>query len=305
MSRRIELIDPDAMLASPELALVRDFLRLTRRTQIGWHYLTDLVWILRQARQWPAGSRVLDAGGGKGPLQYLLLELGFDVCNVDLTLPALRPPLMHRYRASRRTLGSFRPTPYRDHLENRQLPGVHLLAKQAMDSGPVRWLRDAGYGPAHALWRRRNGVAPGTPPGRLEWVVGNLCAMPELADGMFDAVVSLSALEHVPRELLPGAIAEIGRVLRPDAAWAVTTSATDRERTWFHEPSKGWCFTPPDLAALFAATPPAADAGEILERYRRCEVLRDGLAGFYFRSGDNGMPWGAWEPAYVPAGIGT
>ena len=31
--------------------------------------------------------------------------------------------------------------------------------------------------------------------------------------------------------------------------------------------------------------------------------LRDNLASFYFRSGDNGMPWGKWDPQYQPVGV--
>ena len=27
------------------------------------------------------------------------------------------------------------------------------------------------------------------------------------------------------------------------------------------------------------------------------------LADFYFRSGDNGMPWGNWDPQYMPVGV--
>jgi hypothetical protein len=31
--------------------------------------------------------------------------------------------------------------------------------------------------------------------------------------------------------------------------------------------------------------------------------LRDNLASFYGRSGENGMPWGVWDPRYQPVGV--
>jgi len=34
-----------------------------------------------------------------------------------------------------------------------------------------------------------------------------------------------------------------------------------------------------------------------------CQELRDHLAEFYFLSGDNGMPWGKWDPQYQPVGV--
>lgn len=303
--RHIDLIDPAAMLAHAEFPLVRDFLLLTRRGQIGWHYLTDLIWIYRQAQSWPAGARILDAGGGGGPVQYLLLEMGFDVTNIDLALPGLRTPQQRRYRAERRQLASYRPTPYNEHLASRTAPVRPSLRQRVLGSAPLRVLRNAAYGPAHDLWRRRAGIAPRQRPGRLEWIVGNLCAMPEIAGASFDAVVSLSALEHIPLPQFDAAIAELDRVLKPGARWAVTTSATERADSWFHEPSQGWCFTVPELARRFAAEAELVAPAGILEAYRKCDYLRRRLAGFYRRSGANGMPWGVWEPAYIPAGIRT
>lgn len=31
--------------------------------------------------------------------------------------------------------------------------------------------------------------------------------------------------------------------------------------------------------------------------------LHKKLAPFYFKSGDNGMPWGKWDPQYQPVGV--
>jgi ubiquinone/menaquinone biosynthesis C-methylase UbiE len=151
-------------------------------------------------------------------------------------------------------------------------------------------------------WRRLQNEAK--PVGTIQWIVGNLASMPEIADASFDAVVSLSALEHVPQDELPAVVRELQRVVKPAGRWAITTSATDRAETWFHEPARGLCFTPADLGRLFDATNVSRlDAADALEAYANCDYLRRHLARFYRTSGQNGMPWGRWNPQYVPAGI--
>lgn len=39
------------------------------------------------------------------------------------------------------------------------------------------------------------------------------------------------------------------------------------------------------------------------KKYRTASYLPDHLAGFYEKSGNNGMPWGKWDSRYVPVGI--
>jgi len=305
-TRRFELIDPSAQIESDEFRFVEAFLRATGRTQIGWHYITDLTWIYRRVRGWPRGLRILDAGGGSnGPLQYLLAELGFDVVNVDLFFSEVPLACRRRYRTRVRRLASYVPTDYLSLLAPR---GAVSAAKQLMKRTPLYWLlrgreQVRTYDARHDEFRRRHGLAM-QPVGTLDWVQGNLCAMPEFAPGSFGAVVSLSALEHVPRDQLGAALREIERVLAPGARWAVTTSATEAAQTWFHEPSRGHCFSAHDLRGTFGAEPAAAQEPEaVLQAYRDCAYLREHLADFYRRSGDLGMPWGKWDPKYIPVGI--
>ena len=95
---RYVFLDPDKISKTPDFEFVTTVLMDTGRTQIGWHYFVDLAWIYSRAKNWPTSYRILDAGGGRGPAQFLLAELGFNVTNLDLVLsePALR--LQKRYR---------------------------------------------------------------------------------------------------------------------------------------------------------------------------------------------------------------
>jgi SAM-dependent methyltransferase len=307
-----ELLEPERELAGPAFEVIQSYLDLVHGWNIGWHYAVDLAWIQRVTCEWPRGTRVLDAGGGCGPAQYLLLERGYDVTNVDL---AASPPTRferRRYGATYEKLPSFVDAPYSGHLASRAGSGLGTRLRRNAIAAEVllpvyRELRQRARTPLlsrnREAWRARAGVTDRR-PGRLRIVRGNLGAVPELASGAFDAVVSLSALEHIPLDALDRALEELRRLVGPRGAWAVTTSATEREETWFHEPSQGLCFSAEDLATRFRARP-ARDqsAAEVLEAYRRCRFLEARLAPAYARSGHNGMPWGRWAPAYVPVGI--
>jgi ubiquinone/menaquinone biosynthesis C-methylase UbiE len=300
-----EFIDPEKQIASNEFKLVESFLNATGRTQIGWHYMTDITWILQIAGTWPAGISILDAGGGKGPLQYLLAEMGFHVTNIDLTA---EPPdifLRKRYLLGLRKLDSFVDTAYTNFLTPHRNHGWRTLIKKTpLYSAWKRMKSPSGkYARVCDQWRKTAGFHR-RPVGRIEWIRGNIVHMPEIKTDTFDAVVSLSAIEHLPMERLEAALQEISRVLKPGSHWTMTTSGTEKNQSWFHEPSRGWCFSEKDLQHRLQAQPKEGqDPSAVLMQYQSCEYLRTHLADFYKRSGNLGMPWGRWDPRYIPVGI--
>jgi len=301
---RFQYLDPDSIIGSPDFLVVESFLKITERTQIGWHYIVDLTWIYSRAKHWPVGLRVLDAGGGSGPTQFLLAEMGMDVVNIDLVYRAAPLYYDKRYGLQTRRLDSYVETDYLAHLHSSTTtrPRLGWLRQSMARNTVVRQLRYRQYRHRHDHWRHMAGFS-GRPVGQLTRLCGNLCHIPEIPAESFDAIVSLSALEHVPMAQLPTALKEIDRVLKPDAYRAITTAATDKP-TWYHEPSAGLCFDQIDLERVFGAQlNGAADVSAILEKYRASPYLYDHLADFYKVSGKNGMPWGKWDPQYVPVGI--
>lgn len=77
---------------------------------------------------------------------------------------------------------------------------------------------------------------------------------------------------------------------------------------WFHEQSKGWCYGEARLRELFILPPEAPSNFSERERIfsemkKEGNELHKRLATFYFKSGDNGMPWGRWDPKYLPVGV--
>ncbi len=300
-----EFIQPQKQIDSDDFRFVESFLKSTGRTQLGWHYVTDITWIYSQVKTWPRELKILDAGGGSGPIQFLLTELGFDVTNIDLSLPTLLPTYRNRYSMILETLPSFVPTSYSELLKSTSSSHSALTRVKSWlkNTAVYKSVKLRHYAKLHDQWRSNVGLSS-ISTGKLSWYIGNLCNIPEISSATFDAVVSLSSLEHIPNSSLDLALAEIHRVLKPSARWAVTTSGTDEVTTWFHEPSEGLCFAKDDLETRFGAKHLNNQSSKaILDEYRHCSYLEENLAGFYKQSGKLGMPWGVWDPKYIPVGL--
>jgi SAM-dependent methyltransferase len=127
----------------------------------------------------------------------------------------------------------------------------------------------------------------------------DLRSLLDIPDCSVDAIVAVSALEHNDPEDMGKVFAELMRVLKPGRPLLVTLCAA-KEKDWFHKPSSGWCYTEASLKKIFnlsCETPSNYSLyDELFTQLRECRELRENLAQFYFRSGDNGMPWGRWDP---------
>jgi len=285
MQPTIEILSVD--LLEEHRPLVNDLRRLARRLglEFGWHYLLDLTWILSRLGE-VRGKRIMDAGAGVGVMQWYLAEQGATVYSVDRGSRAGLPP---RFRGRYRVRG-VRP----GDLQPAAQAALGLLAEGR--------IKEVGRG----VWALLSGTLGGKAPGEVLIYNQNLMALEDIPDGALDAVVSVSALEHNPPEDLPRVVAEMTRVLKPGGVLLATLGAA-READWFHEASKGWCYTAASLRRLFALPPDTPDNyaqhDELFEKLTHCAELRDTLAAFYAKSGDNGMPWGRWAPQYQPVGV--
>jgi SAM-dependent methyltransferase len=134
----------------------------------------------------------------------------------------------------------------------------------------------------------------------------DLVNLVDIADDSIDAIVAVSSLEHNSPDGLERVVAELMRVLKPGCA-LLATLGTARDSGWYHEPSKGWCYSEGTIRKIFdipSEVPSNYDQYDrLFNKLQDCKELRQNLASFYFRSGDNGMPWGKWAPEYQPVGI--
>jgi SAM-dependent methyltransferase len=260
---------------------------------LGWHYLLDLPWAATEIRPTP-GLLIIDAGAGLGAMQWWLADQGATVVSVD--------------RESRRQLPYLHRKLYHvEGLRPEDSPSNSLLA--AMRSflpsrHPRRWKKyPARLRTAFTVLSIDDG--PGG-RGRVYMYNQDLRSLPKIASSSIDAVVSISALEHNSPEDLRACVRELMRVLKPGGK-LVATLAAARDEDWFHEPSQGWCYTEESLRRIFELSPDCSSNydryDELLDAIVNCTELRDNLADFYFRSGNNGMPWGIWDPKYQPVGV--
>ena len=147
---------------------------------------------------------------------------------------------------------------------------------------------------------------PGRSRGRVIIYNQDLKTLADIPDASVDAVAAVSALEHNPPEHLPLVVTELMRVIKPGGLLLATLGAA-RDQDWFHEPSRGWNYTEASLRKLFDLSPEAqsnyACYEDLFNALKECAELRQGLASFYSRSGDNGMPWGKWDPQYQTVGV--
>lgn len=290
---QIELLSVD--LLNQNRHLVQQLKRTARavRLEFGWHYLLDLTWVLSRLGD-PAGKRIMDAGAGSGVIQWYLARQGAEVLSVD-RLSRCALPL--RFRTYVPVQG-LRPG---DLLPARQV-FQESLRRPSEGSFFQRWLIKAQTLVRGWLDLRKKPVAQG----RVLIYNQDLSQLSDIPDNSMDAVVSISALEHNTQEDLRRALAEIMRVIKPGGALLATLMAARDQDTW-HAPSSGWCYTETTLRRLFDLPPDApsnyARFNELFAALRDCAELRDSLASFYFKSAQNGMPWGVWDPQYQPVGI--
>ncbi len=292
MLERIEILP--VSLLTEEKQRVKSLRRLARRLNLefGWHYLLDLTWVLRHIGD-VRGKKIMDAGAGTGILQWYLAAMGAEVFSVD------RMSRAHLHRRFRQRF---------------QVSGLRSIDLLDGDQG------EAWSYPETMPFMKRLGKALvgsiGNAVSRLnvsekasgKVIIYNqdLSELSDISDNSLDAVAAVSALEHNDLETLKCVVKELLRVLKPGGR-LIATLAAAKDIDWFHEPSKGWCFTEVSLRKIFDL-PHTVPSNfhlydELFADLRACRELRDHLAKFYFKSGENGMPWGIWDPQYQPVGV--
>lgn len=317
-SQRIELLSLDLFDTHREEIQIVEAFRRHFDAVLGWHYFLDLAWIVREVKTLPRGAVLLDAGAGCGILQLILSELGYNVISADFMGRGFPAKYTERYGAVTHPLNSQRNSV--DNGYTRHLKAVYssrgsrllsrfleLFVSTEKFGDCLECIEKERFTPAKdppaPLWE---GDAAGS-CGTIFLYKCDLKDMALLPDALVDGVVSVSALEHNDHEGFQRCMAELLRVTKPSGKLLVTVSASQGE-DWFHEPSKGWCYSeatlkrlcrlPDDVPSNF----PRKDRLFARLRTEGCE-LHKRLDPVYSGSGANGMPWGVWDPKYHPVGV--
>jgi SAM-dependent methyltransferase len=285
---KVEILSVDLLNQHRDLVDELKVVAKELRLEFGWHYLLDLSWIISQMDMEQA-ELVIDAGAGRGVMQWFLSNRGIDVVSVDR---GSREFLPIHFRAYSPVQG-IRSKDLADRLKT----ALHLLRH----SPSKREILDA-FLPTMRV--REEGKADGR--GKIFIYNQDLSDLTAIEDNSIDAIVAVSALEHNTPDGLRIVVDELLRVLKPGRKLLATLGAAVGE-DWFHEPSKGWNYTEASLRDIFQLDSDASsnyeDHDKLFAALKENRELRVGLAGFYKTSGNCGMPWGKWDPQYIPVGV--
>ena len=281
---------------TPELLDAGEFRRYSQLQKTllyepGWHYALDVVWVIRQIRSvLVPPATVLDVGAGSGPLQFVLASYGYNVLSVDL----LRrdPSGFHRayFKVHDRQAAEVE-SDYTQHLRARTAPfhfRFYTALRRRIRRGLVR-----GSSRASRLADRRE------EHGSISLYASDITRDRELL-ARADAVVSVSALEHIPS--IDQFQSVMDAVLATNSPIAISTSAA-RATTWWHKPSRGWCFGPQLLRRYGNTNDWQGRYDQALSSLSASRYLRSHVPIYYRHNPNCGLPYGIWSPKYVPVGI--
>ena len=142
-------------------------------------------------------------------------------------------------------------------------------------------------------------------PGEIEYHQACLDELACLESGEFDAVVSVSALEHNSPEKIPHIMSELRRTAKCGAPLLLTISTSPEGGE--HAPSHSWLLTENEIVKAYSMPDDYrtnfAQMAQISREMQAPQRLHRWLASSYYRGGDNGMPWGKWNPQYLPIAL--
>ncbi|MEX0965858.1 MAG: class I SAM-dependent methyltransferase [Bacteroidia bacterium] len=287
------LLTPRLLENDKALRLI-EYWRNIFNAQLGWHYVLDLIWQLEKIEelQLGRGAKILDAGAGQGLMQFLLAANGYDLISIDYAPRAISRLQTLLFRIEKK-----------EHFTSTEEYVQHLKAGQKSIQPSMafkyRQLLYRALTTSMVKETTRKRVK-----GNITFLQADLRDLSILEDNSVDAIISTSAIEHIPQiEATAQAIKELKRVLKPGQPMFITTNAA--KELWYHEPSKAWCFDGPALNRIFGKNmepdPDGYDAA--FQSVKASEYLQKNLAPLYFKSGNLGMPWGKWDPVYTPVGI--
>jgi ubiquinone/menaquinone biosynthesis C-methylase UbiE len=291
---RLEILP--VTLLETEKSTIDDLRRFAHslKLEFGWHYLLDLSWILRLLNS-VEGQTIIDAGAGIGIMQWYLASKGAQVISVDRES---RSKLSLRFR-KRFTVRGLRP----EDLE--PMNGLfHQI--EGINSRSIKNLASSLWDSIQGKTLKAFGDERFNHSGQVIIYNQDLTDLVDIQDKSVDAIVAVSSLEHNSPENLEQVVSELQRVLKPGRPMYATLGCA-KDKDWYHESSQGWCYNEQTLRRIFDLKddiPTNFDQyDELLKALRANKELKEDLASFYFRSGDNGMPWGKWDPQYQPVGI--
>ncbi len=316
MEDRVELLSLRLLEKyTDEIKAVEEIKTLLKK-EIGWCYPLDIVWILHNIKKNVSpGGVVIDAGAGGGIVQFLLAEMGFNVISVDFSNRIFTESVLQRYSDNLYFINSQESeisNKYTEHLSREANIFQEKTGSVVFDckkpEGIEAEIQSDTFN--YILEISKANLDNKKCPGNIFIYKSDFRDLSDLPDSCVEAVVSCSAIEHSDEDTVKQSVSEFARVLKNNAPYFITTSASIIPgETYFHEPSQGYCYSKETIYDLFdfsVDVPNNMDRlPQILSEIQSTSnnYLCENLASFYFKSGNNGMPYGKWDIQYLPVGV--
>ncbi|MDF1683517.1 MAG: methyltransferase domain-containing protein [Legionellaceae bacterium] len=258
MKNKIELLDVQLLQDRKKLKELTYWLRVMKRPN-GWHYDLDHIWILDELEKKgiQPGSTIVDAGAGQGVMQYLLAARGYNVISLDFsprTQPARSRGIFDVRGDGDVDIAYQHPymkfiTYKTDWLSN-LTKRLTLRNFKKLPTFPGRFYR---YSLSYVTFLREKFLGQHENYGSITYVRAPFHDVP-LEEGIADAVISVSAIEHADIDLFDKNIKSLSRLLKSGAPLLLTTSATSEEDNTYDQQVEGWCFSRTALASYFPSS---------------------------------------------------
>ena len=250
----------------------------------GWHYDLDMSWILKNLEllNLKKGARILDAGAGQGIMQYILALKGYHVVSLDFSKRKIPNVVKNKFQITlhnQNKLDYYHS--YQDFikLENESVFRYENIRKifyfKKIFFRAKREINSFFYN-LHYRFNNTKNV------GKIDYIRAAFHDMP-FQKGYFDAVISLSALEHSDYKLLDKNIQELRSVVKKSGGVFITTSGTNELIDKYDEETGGWCFCVKTLSRFtHNATDEFQKYKEIEKNIKNSKILLERLDSYYF-----------------------
>ena len=291
MIDKIELISTNIL--SQQHNLSKDLYVMNRNLALsaGWHYILDWTWVVNQVRELE-NKVILEAGAGIGLLQWYFARQGAHVISVDRSDRKCIPfHLVNLFN-----VGGLTDADKPLNLINT----INIFNGKASFSKRIKSLARGAVG---SLLSSNYASTIGS----VKLYKQDLENLAHIDDNSVDLVISISALEHNQNiNSIKKIASELLRVLKKGGKMIITLPASN-QTDWFFKPAYSWCFTDTTIRDIFAlpeATPSNyAQYETFFMEIKSSKYLKSKLSWRYYFSSNSGMPYGKWNPQYIPVGI--
>ena len=291
----IELLKPDLLSDKKSFNEVYFWIKMFV-SEVGWHYPLDLIWQYKKILDLdlPKGSTILDAGAGSGMMQFILAGQGYNILSVDFSdrkIPLLQSKIFKMKNDNHKIIKND----YTKHLSaNYKFSFAKIFHKLKLSFKNL------------SIFYIIKGLINKKKYGSIQYIRSDFSDLSFLQSNSIDAVVSTSAIEHNPEhENLKKAIVEFNRVLKPKSAMFITTSAINK-KCFFDKPTKGYLYDENTLLDIFQLSKHKSNFSkysEIFDQIFTCNFLKENIAFGYKNNPNCGLPFGIWNPRYLPVGV--